>query len=58
MEFTLLGLMNDNILAAIAALKVAVSVSSSIGSNVSRLVIMLLFSFCTISIRCNSKLLP
>ena len=33
--------MHDNIFAAIAALKVLISVSSSIGSNVSQLVTML-----------------
>ena len=48
--------MHDNNLAAIAALKVVMPVSLSIGSNVSQLVTMLFISCCTISIRYNSKL--
>ena len=43
--------MHDNILAAIAALKVVMSVTSSIGSNVSQLVTKLFISCCTISIK-------
>ena len=48
--------MHDHSLVAIAAVKVVMSVSSSVGSNVSRLVTMLFISCCTISIRYNSKL--
>ena len=49
--------MHDNVSATIAALKVVMSVSKSIGSsNVSQLVTMLFNSCCTISIRYYSKL--
>ena len=48
--------MHDNVSATKAALKVVMSVSSSIGSNVSWLVTMLFISCYTISIRYNSKL--
>ena len=48
--------MHDNSLTAIAALKVVMSVSCSIGSNVSRLFTMLFTICCTISVRYNTKL--
>ena len=42
--------MHDNILAAIVALKVVMSVSRSIDSNVSQFVTFIFISCCTISI--------
>ena len=49
--------MHDNVSDIIAALKVVMSVSKSIGSNLSQIVTMLFISCCTISIRYYSKLM-